>query len=245
MTIRYKGTAYHGFQVQSNAVTVAQVFQDAVERVFGSRLDIKGCSRTDTGVHANQYCISMKTESHIPADRVPAALNINLPADIAVLSCEEVPEDFHARYDVISKQYIYKILNTPCRDPFWENLAYHYPYPLNLQLLNDGARQFIGTHDFTAFTSAGCTVKGDKVRTIFECGFTRQNEIVQFSVTGDGFLYHMVRIMVGTLLELCQGKQTVQGIRQAIELRQRGCAGVTAPACGLYLNQVNYQDLRG
>ncbi|GAA6513768.1 tRNA pseudouridine(38-40) synthase TruA [Merdimmobilis hominis] len=241
LTIRYKGTKYHGFQVQKNALAVATVFQDAVEAVFHQRLDIKGCSRTDTGVHANRFCVSLKTESTIPCDRLVKALNINLPWDVAVLACREVPLDFHARYNCKGKRYVYKILNSEIKDPFLEGLVHQHRYPLDVQELNRAAQDFVGTHDFSSFCSAGSKIE-DMTRTIYAASVRREGDLVLFTVEGDGFLYNMVRIMAGTLIDISKGLIPPDGIPAVIAARDRERAGFTAPACGLYLDEVFYEE---
>ena len=239
LTIAYDGRRYHGFQVQKNAVSVAQVFQDGLEQVFGKRISIKGCSRTDAGVHANAFCISLELESAIDCERMIPALNTRLPADIAVLDCREVPQGFHARYDCVGKEYLYRILNRVARDPFLDHLVLHYPYPLDLSSMNKACEAFLGTHDFSAFCSAGSDVE-DRVRTIHWANVTREGDMVLFRVAGDGFLYNMVRIMVGTLLEVSRGAIQPQEVEKMIQSRDRGQAGTTAPPWGLYLNRVFY-----
>lgn len=241
-SIAYDGRNYHGFQVQKNAITVEQVFQDALERVFGGRLPIKGCSRTDAGVHANQFCISMETASRIPCEKALLAMNVNLPPDIAVVGCREVPEGFHARYSCSGKEYIYRILNRTARDPFSHRLALHYPYLLDVEMLNCACQDFTGCHDFTAFCSTGSSV-GDMHRTIFSAEVKREGDFVQFRVAGDGFLYNMVRIMTGTLLEISRGGIALDAIPEIIESRDRKRAGATAPPWGLYLNRVFYPGM--
>ena len=241
-SIAYDGRNYHGFQVQKNAVTVEQVFQDAIEVVFGSRLPVKGCSRTDSGVHANQFCISMETQSRIPCNKAVLAMNSNLPSDIAVTSCREVPEGFHARYSCIGKEYLYRILNRPARDPFSHHLALHYPYPLDVETLHKACQDFTGYYDFSAFCSSGSSVE-DTRRTIFQASVKRNGDFVEFLVSGDGFLYNMVRIMTGTLLEISRGDIPSDSIPEIIASCDRRRAGVTAPPWGLYLNRVFYPDL--
>ena len=241
LTLRYRGTNYHGFQVQQNGVTVCQVFQDAQEKVFGSRLDIKGCSRTDAGVHANAFCLNFRTENQIPCEKVPIALNIHLPGDVAVTDCREVPLDFHARYDCCGKEYCYLLHNSRIKDPFLENLAWLYPYPVDAQELEQAAQLLLGTHDFSAFCSAGSTVE-DPVRTLYSFQVRREGDLIRFIVRGDGFLYNMVRILVGTLLEISARRRTPESLLQALESGQRSQAGRTAPACGLYLNRVFYNQ---
>ncbi len=237
--ISYDGSGYHGWQIQKNAVTVQQVFQKAVEKVFGGQTDIKGCSRTDSGVHAYSYFVSLKTEQNIPAERIPAALNTYLPKDIAVLSCTEVDYDFHARYSVKSKEYIYKLYNGKIRNPFYNKYAYHYRFPVNEEYLNNEAKSFIGTYDFSGFCSAHSGVE-DTVRTVYNFDVFRKGDMVYFKVEADGFLYNMVRIMVGTLLFVNEGKIKQGTLKGIIESKNRKLAGKTAPAEGLYLNKVNY-----
>jgi tRNA pseudouridine38-40 synthase len=240
-TMRFEGTRYHGFQVQRNALGVCEVFQDAVERVFGVRHDVKGCSRTDTGVHAAGYCVSMKTCSAIACDKIPLALNMHLPEDIAVISCEDVPRDFHARYSATGKEYIYNLHNSRIRDPFSANFCYRMSYPLDALLLDREAKGFLGTHDFAAFQAKGGDV-ADTVRTVTGFTVAREGETVRFAVKGDGFLYKMVRIMVGTLINIGTGKLVEGSIPDIIKSRDRSRAGKTAPACGLILNRVFYDN---
>ena len=240
--IAYRGTNYHGYQVQQNAISVAEVLQDAVEAVVGVREPIVGCSRTDTGVHANSYYFNMKTECRIPEDRFPIALNHALPPDIAVKGCREVPMTFHARYACKRKEYLYQIWNSRLRNPFLDGLASEYPYPLDVSLMDHVAQDFLGTHDFKAF----CTAGGkdiDTVRTI-DCVsvYRGQENLVCLRVSGDGFLYHMVRIMVGTLLEINEGKIPPDSVRDIILSKDRKRAGRTAKPEGLYLNRVEYGD---
>lgn len=239
LTIQYRGTRYHGFQVQKNALSVAQVLQDAVERVFGERLDVKGCSRTDAGVHANRFALTLRTNASIPGIAVTRAINVNLPDDIAVLECREVPEDFHPRYSCRGKRYVYKIWNYPVKNVFLSDLALHWKYPLDVSLMNGSARDFLGTHDFMAFCSAGGK-REDTARTITDVAVTRAGDMVEFSVTGNGFLYNMVRIMTGTLLEISRGGIAPDSIPEILASRNRAMAGPTVPPHGLYLDAIYY-----
>lgn len=240
ITISYSGKDLHGWQIQKNAVTVQQRFQEAVCSVLGYTPDIKGCSRTDTGVHANMYVISMKTEHKISCERLKAALNRYLPLDIVVKSVEEVDIDFHARYSCKGKRYIYKILNREVRDPFCEGYALHYRYEIDVDMLNIAAQSYVGTHDFTSFCTLDKREKGDFTRTVKSFSVYRDGDFVYMSVEADGFLYNMVRIMVGTLLKIQQGKLSADSIPDIIKAENRKEAGPTAPACGLYLDQVFY-----
>lgn len=239
ITMRYDGSQYHGWQVQDNAVTVQQTFQDALERLFGERLPVVGCSRTDAGVHALMYCCNFRTDSAIPCDRIPYALNAHLPDDIGVYDCREVSEDFHARYSCKGKRYIYKIHNSPFRNPFTMGYAYLYRPKLDADFLNAQAKGFIGMHDFAAFAAAGGSVE-DTVRTVQDAAVYRDGDAVCFEVQADGFLYNMVRIMTGTLLGISEGKISEGSIPEIINSLDRSRAGVTVPAQGLYLKEVFY-----
>ena len=240
ITISYDGSKYHGWQIQHNAITVQEVFQNALYAVIGDKPDIKACSRTDSGVHAEMFCISTKISHPIPAIRLKAALNSHLPDSVVVLDAKEVPLDFHARYNAKGKRYIYRVLNRPERDPFYIGRALHYRYSLDAELLNKASKAFIGTHDFTSFCTLDKREKGDFVRTIYDFSVTRKGDIVEFTVEGNGFLYNMVRIMVGTLLSINEGKLTPDSISDIIKAESRDLAGPTAPPQGLYLNEVFY-----
>ena len=240
ITISYDGKSFHGWQIQQNAYTVQEAFQTALGKIIGSGFDIKGCSRTDSGVHANMYCISVKTSHPIPAERLKAALNRWLPLSIAALDCKEVDEDFHARYSCKSKEYIYKIWNSEVRNPFLDGYALHYRYSLDEKMLHDAAQAYVGAHDFTSFCTLDNREQGDMTRNVKAFSVTRDGDMVTMRVEADGFLYNMVRIMVGTLLRIQQGKIPADGITDIINKKNRQYAGPTAPACGLYLNKVNY-----
>ena len=240
LTISYDGKCFHGWQIQQNAYTVQEAFQAALQKIIGDDFDIKGCSRTDSGVHANRYCVSLKTSHPIPAERLKAALNRWLPLSVAVLSCCEVDADFHARYSCKSKEYVYKIWNSEVRNPFLDGYALHYRYPLDAAMLNEAAQAYVGKHDFTSFCTPDNRETGDLSRTVKRFSVTRDGEMVIMRVEADGFLYNMVRIMVGTLLRIAQGKIPPDGIPAILEKRDRKFAGPTAQPCGLYLNQVNY-----
>ena len=177
ITIKYDGTAYHGWQVQSNALSVQEEFQNTVEKVFGERLDVKGCSRTDSGVHANMYCLTLDTDMNISCEGAVMALNTKLPKDISAVDCREVSVDFHPRYDCKTKEYVYKLYNGKIRDPFLESYAYHYRYPLDVDYLNSQAQYFVGTHDFSGFCSVKSDVE-DTVRTITKAEVKREGDMV-------------------------------------------------------------------
>ncbi len=252
LTIAYDGTHYCGYQVQPNGVTVQQMLNKAAEALFGYPCDVVGCSRTDSGVHARAFCatISKKGEeilcTAIPAHRVPRAMNAHLPSDIAVLEAREVPCDFHARYGVVSKEYEYVIYNGRERNPFFEGRAWHIPTPIDdlaLAAMQQAAAHFVGKQDFSAFRAVGAdTVPKDAVRHVIKATVTRMGDVISFRVRADGFLYNMVRIMVGTLAAVAAGRMAPEDVLRALEARDRKLAGSTAPACGLYLDQVFYND---
>lgn len=239
LTISFDGTAYHGWQVQENAVTVQQTLQDAMEHICSKRDNVVGCSRTDAGVHANMYCCNIRTESAIDCNKLVGALNAVLPRDIAALACKEVDCDFHARYDCKSKEYIYKIWNSPNKNPFLYNYSLHYKYPLDEEFLSQQAKAFIGRHHFDSFCAAGSSVE-DTERTVMNACVEREGDMVIFKVEADGFLYNMVRIMTGTLIDISRKKIPADSIEQIILSKNRSAAGYTAPARGLYLNKIHY-----
>lgn len=239
ITIKYNGSSYHGWQVQKNALSIQEVFQNAAQKVFLSRPDVKGCSRTDSKVHANMYCLTLDTDMNIDNISVVRALNTYLPKDIAVVSCKEVEQEFHPRYNCRSKEYLYKIYNGEIRNPFLEDFVYHYKRPVDAEYLNKQAQLFLGTHDFSGF----CSIKSDvenTERTIYKFSVQRENDMVYFKVEADGFLYNMVRIMIGTLLFINEGKIKENELTDVINSKDRKRAGKTAPPQGLYLNKVNY-----
>ncbi len=240
LTLRYNGTAFHGWQIQPNANTVQQELCNAFKHISGNNENIIGCSRTDAGVHANMFCCNVKTECQVETSKIPNALNFYLPNDISVYDCKEVDCDFHARYGCKGKEYVYLIYNGKYRNPFYENKALFYPYELNCEMLNSQAKCFIGVHDFSAFCSTGTEIQ-DKIREIYDCSVTRKDDLVEIRVSGNGFLYNMVRIMVGTLLDIGRGKIKQGSIPEIINSLNRDNAGVTVEGCGLYLNKVFYE----
>ena len=248
LKICYRGTAYSGYQVQSNAPTVQQKLNEASMSIFGTECDITGCSRTDSGVHANEFfvCVSKKGENAldctIPMSNVPLAFNSVLPDDISVLEGKMVDDEFHPRYDVKYKEYIYKIWNNPIKNPFCADRAYHVPQCYSdeiVQKMNEAAQYFCGKHDFCSYMAQGSKIV-DTNREIKYAQVYREGDFIVFKVAADGFLYNMVRIMMGTLLLVAQGKIEVSYIEKITDSKERKNAGSTAPACGLYLNKVEY-----
>ena len=251
LRIAFLGTAYNGYQVQGDQPTVQRELTRACAELFGSRCDIVGCSRTDSGVHANMFCVTVskrgsdELETSIPVDRSAVALNAHLPDDIAVYDAMFVSSDFHPRYDVQYKEYVYRIHKSPCRSPFEQNRAWFYPKVIDdaaLARMQEAAQAFCGTHDFTSFMAQGSQV-AHAVRTVTHASVHRQGDIVEFHVAADGFLYNMVRIMTGTLIAVAEQKLTPEDISAVIAAKDRAKAGMTAPAHGLYLHRVAYQTI--
>ena len=240
--ISYDGTEFCGYQIQDNGRTVGGVMLTALKRVFGEVLNVSGCSRTDSGVHALNYFISFKAETKMSAETVAKALNANLPNDVVVKNCREVADDFHARYSVISKEYEYRIYTADVKSPFMRNHALYLKYPLNVELLNKAAANFVGTHDFRSFMASGSKIT-DTVRTVYKAEVSEISEgHYTFNIAADGFLYNMVRIAVGTLLEVQQGKILPEEVKNIMDSLDRNKAGFTAPPQGLYLKNVSYTN---
>lgn len=235
----YRGTNYHGFQRQNNALTVQAVLEKAVSKVLNEPVTIIGCSRTDTGVHANEFCFNVKTESNIRTIGFCRGVNGELPDDISILSCEDAPLDFHARYDCKGKEYIYKMHCSESKDPFGADLAYHYRRKFNIEEARRAAAQLVGTHDFASFC-ADCTSVSTTVRTIYSLEIENNGTSVIILVKGDGFLYNMIRIIAGTLMDVSEGRISANDIPAILAAKDRLRAGRTAMAHGLYLNKVFY-----
>lgn len=239
LTISYDGTAYHGWQVQKNAVTVQSVLCEALEKMLKTETKVVGTSRTDAGVHASEFTCHLDCEENIPNEAFLRGLNSLLPPDIAVIDCKEVKNDFHARYNAKGKTYCYHIFNSNKKDPFKSRYAWQIERKLDIDKMNKFAEQIIGRHDFFAFSSSGRTVE-DTVREIRECYVKKNGEDVTLVVTADGFLYNMVRIIVGTAVAVSDGKILVEEIVDILQSKQRDRAGVTAPPQGLFLEKVHY-----
>ena len=240
LTISYFGADFCGWQVQPNGISVQQILGEAIAKVFGVSNGVTGCSRTDSGVHAKMFCCHTDIETDMEPGKIALALNNNTPDSLAVMDCRIVAKDFHARYNCVGKNYVYKIWNKSYLDPFFDGRAFWYKHNLNIEAMKKAAEQICGTHDFTSFCAANTSVT-DKVRTITECIVEAKDGLVEISVSADGFLYNMVRIIVGTLLEVGTGKIKASAIKQIIESKDRERAGFTVPPQGLYLNRVFYK----
>jgi len=244
LKLAYDGSAYHGWQTQALEPTVQQTLERALEKILKEAVHVTGCGRTDAGVHALNYCASFHTNGTIPVDRVPLAVNTRLPMDISVKAAVEAPEYFNAIGSCIQKEYIYKILNTRIRDPFLENRVCFYPYLLDETVMNEAAARFVGTHDFAAVRSMGTETK-TTVRTIRWCRVRREGDLITVSVCADGFLYNMVRAIVGTLVYASHGKLAPEKIPSLLETGDRRLTGPTMPPQGLYMHRVWYEGIVG
>lgn len=239
LLIEYDGTSYGGWQRQNNAVTVQGELENAIMKLTKEYSEVIGCSRTDAGVHAKGFVANFITNSSIPYEKFKYALNTVLPSDIRILNSEVAEEDFHSRYNSKGKTYSYTIVNREIAPALYRNYVYHYKGNLNIENMRMGAKYFIGTHDFSAFKNAGSSVK-TSVRTIMDIKIENLEDIIKIYVSGDGFLYNMVRIMVGTLIDVGTCKIGPEKIQEIIASKDRGKAGRSVPASGLCLEKVFY-----
>ncbi|USG66085.1 tRNA pseudouridine(38-40) synthase TruA [Brevibacillus ruminantium] len=239
--VAYDGTDYSGFQVQPDQVTIQGEIEAALQRVTGESIQIAGSGRTDAGVHARGQVFHFDTSSSIPVDKWRFVLNNQLPDAIVIRSMEEASPSFHARFDVKVKEYRYCIDNNPVADVFRHRYADHIRYPLDVEAMQQAARHLIGTHDFTSFCSAKTFVE-DKVRTVYDLRVERDGQEVWVICRGNGFLYNMVRIIAGTLVEVGQGKRHPDDLQRILLARDRELAGKTAPAKGLTMWEVVYTE---
>ena len=239
LSLKYDGNNYHGWQSQKNAKSVQQMVESAISQIAHEKITVFGCSRTDAGVHALKYVCNFQTNSDAPIDKIQIAMNSLLPHDISVFECAEVHENFHARYDTKSKTYIYKILNSSFRDPFYANYSYFCPFKINLSKMQRACKFFIGRRDFSAFTSKGSNPI-DNIREIYYLHISKKGDIITMEITAKGFLYKMARIIAGTLLYVGLGKIDLEKIPEIIEKKDRKYAGKTLSANGLYLKEIIY-----
>lgn len=239
--LMYVGTAYHGWQIQKNGQTVEQTLEDAIAKVVGHRVHATGCGRTDAGVHAQKYVANFRTDSRIPAERLPYALNTQLPGDIVVTGAMEVHENFNAIGSCARKEYTYMIYNSRIRNPFYVNRAWFYPKHLDETVMQRAASEFVGTHDFAAVRSVGTDVKST-VRTVYYYQVERQGDLILLKVCANGFLYNMARAMAGTVVYAAEGKIAPEQIGVILASGNRTAAGPTAPPGGLYMTKLWYDD---
>ena len=241
LVLMYNGTAYHGWQVQKTETSVAQTLEKGLSMVCGHPVKVIGCGRTDAGVHAEHYVANFRTDSRIPLDRLPFAVNTHIPEDIAVKAAFEVADDFNAIGSCVKKEYTYLIYNSGIRDPFYVNRAWFYPKHLDETVMQRAADCFIGTHDFAAVRSVGTDVKST-VRTVYDYKVERDGDLISLRVSANGFLYNMARAMAGTCVYAAEGKFPPEAVAQILLNGDRTAAGPTVPPGGLYMTQLWYDD---
>lgn len=241
LIVAYDGTDFHGFAKQEDTVTVQGTLEKAIFNLTGQVVEVIGSGRTDAGVHARNQCCVIDIDTPIPTSRLAKALNGRLPRDIVVKEARDVKADFHPRYMAKKKTYRYQILTSPVNDPFIGKYCYFYPYTLDITSMQEAVRAIEGTHDFKCFCASGSSVK-NTVRTIYGVEVKQEGDLISVDICGNGFLYNMVRIIVGTLMEIGRGKLPKECFKDMIEKKDRTLGGPTAPPEGLTLVEVDYDD---
>ncbi|MGC9316981.1 MAG: tRNA pseudouridine(38-40) synthase TruA [Armatimonadota bacterium] len=239
LIVQYDGTDYHGFQRQPNVPSVQEELEGALSRLLEHQVSVTGAGRTDAGVHALGQTVTFETDSTIPTRRIVLALNALLPGTVSAVGAQEVPADFHPRYDATGKLYGYRILNRELPSPFICRYAWHVRRPLDVSLMRDAAARLIGEHDFAAFSSAGMSVS-TTVRTLRRLDVNVEGDLLELRAEADGFLYMMVRRIVGALVEVGRGRLSVEEVGRILEGRDRTRAAFVAPPQGLSLIRVMY-----
>ncbi len=239
LIVAYDGTEYCGWQIQPNGVTIEAVLNRELTRLLGEEIKVIGASRTDAGVHAMGNVCVFDTDTRIPPEKISYALNQSLPEDIVVQQSKEVPLDFHPRHCNSRKTYEYRILNRAMRDPNCRRNTYFYHWELDLSAMRAAASYLVGEHDFQSFCSPA-TKAETTVRTIYALTVEKEGDLITIRITGNGFLYNMVRIIAGTLLEVGNGKRKPEEIAEILEKKDRSATGPTAPACGLTLMEIAF-----
>lgn len=238
--IEYDGTRYNGWQTQKNAMGIQEMITNAIRQATGETVKLNGSGRTDAGVHALGQTATFETNTTIPVNKIPEAVNKFLPKDIVIKNAEAMKNDFHARYSAKGKKYMYIVNNSKYPSAIHGNFEYHVRDELDYKKMKKASEYFEGTYDFRGFMASGSSVK-DTIRTITKVQLKKRDDgRIIFNFSGDGFLYNMVRIMVGTLIEVGKGKINPEEIPDIIKSKDRNRAGKTAPAQGLYLVEVYY-----
>lgn len=238
ITIQYNGKNYCGWQKQPESLGIQGTIEKAIYDITKENVKLVGSGRTDSGVHALGQVASFNVMSSIPTDKIPNALNSKLPKDISIIDCTEVDEEFHARYSAKGKRYRYLIYNSPYRNPIYKDISYHVKYSLDFEKMCNEAKSLVGEHDFMGFMSSGSSVK-DTVRIINDISLIKKENLIIIEVEGNGFLYNMVRIIVGTLVDIGRGR-IEKNLSDIISSKSRSNTGHTAPAHGLFLKKVYY-----
>ena len=239
ITLQYLGQNYSGFQRQDNAISIQQVVEEAIEKVVKKKVEIFASGRTDAGVNAIAQTAHFSCDMTVPAEKFPLAVNPFLPDDVKVVSCKEVAEDFHARFSVKKKTYEYHCYVSPVELPLINQTSYQLKKQPNIKLMQKASELLVGEHNFKAFMSSGGQQK-TFVRTIYYIDIQYKNNDIKIEVCGNGFLYNMVRIIVGTLLEVGYKQKTIQDVKSALEKQDRSLSGYLVPAKALFLKSVKY-----
>lgn len=239
LRLAYMGTAYRGWQSQPDVPTVSQALQAAIAAVVGHPVRLTGCGRTDSGVHAETYVANFFTSSHIPADRIPYAINTKLPSDIAVYRAADVADCFHSVFSSVQKEYTYRIYSSAFPNPFYADRALFYPQRLNLDAMMSAASKFVGDHEFSSMRTLGSNVRTTR-RKMFRCSVEMLGEIIEMRMCANGFLYNMARTIAGTLVYISEGKLSPADITHILQSGDRKLAGPTLPPHGLYMTGVWY-----
>ena len=240
LIVAYDGTNYKGWQVQPNGITIEEVLNKKLTELLGEEITVAGASRTDSGVHSLGNVAAFDTNTRMPAEKISFALNQRLPEDIVVQDSCEVPEDWHPRYQNSRKTYEYRILNRTFRMPSRRFDTYFYHHPLDVEKMQKAASYLVGEHDFKSFCAIGAQVK-TTVRTVYACDVLKNGEIITIRVTGNGFLYNMVRIIAGTLIQVGGGALPPERIPEIVAAQDRSAAGPTAPAQGLTMMGIEFE----
>lgn len=240
LIVAYDGTNYKGWQVQPNGITIEEVLNKTLSELLGEEIVVTGASRTDSGVHSLGNVAIFDTETRMPADKIAFALNQRLPEDIVVQGSCEVPDDWHPRYQNSKKTYEYRIVNRTFRMPTRRLDTYFYHYPLDVEKMKEAASYLVGEHDFKSFCAIGAQVK-TTVRTIYSCDVIKDGDIITIRMTGNGFLYNMVRIIAGTLIRVGGGDFEPEQMQEILDACDRAMAGPTAPAHGLTMIGLEYE----
>jgi tRNA pseudouridine38-40 synthase len=240
LVIAYDGTAYHGWQTQLNKATIQETIENAISTITKQKVDLTGSGRTDSGVHALGQVANFKADTKIPEDKMKIALNANLPLDIRILESVDVDIDFNSRFDALDKTYMYQIYNDRVQSPFYARYSCFIPQILNIDKMEEALHLIIGTHDFKGFMATGSNVK-TTVRTVYDAKLLKKGKMLRIYINGDGFLYNMIRIIAGTLIDIGKGTKSTSCIEEAIINKDRKALGQTAVPQGLFLINVNYK----
>ncbi len=239
LTIEYNGKDFAGWQSQPNKRTVQGVLEDALSSVCGEKIVLNASGRTDAGVHALKQMAHFDTSSSLPYNKYPQIVNHLLDNDVSIINSQLVDDDFHARFNVKKKSYLYRCYQSKVSRPLMENFAFQLTYDIDVEKMRRAAAKLVGEHDFTSFKKAS-DIKLDCVRTIYDISINQKDDVLEFIVCGSGFMHNMVRIIVGTLIDIGKGLLEENEIDVMLEKKNRSCAGTTLPACGLYLYNVEY-----